>query len=55
MALVIPDLSNFTAQVPMILGTPTIGHIVNVIKESEMEVLATPWVNTWVAYLLVVQ
>ena len=31
-ALVILDLSNFTAQVPMILGTPTIGHLMNVIK-----------------------
>ena len=26
----------------------------NVIKESEMDVLATPWVNAWVAYLLAV-
>ena len=38
----------------MILGTPAIGHIVNVIKESEIEVLATPRVNVWVAYILVV-
>ena len=53
-ALVVPDLSNFVAQVPMILGTPMIGHIMNVIKESEMDVLATPWVNAWVAYLLAV-
>ena len=44
-ALVIPDLSNFVAQVPMILGTCTISHIVNVIKESKMDVLATPWVS----------
>ena len=36
----------------MMLGTPAIGHIVNVIKESEMDVLATPWVNTRVVYLL---
>ena len=53
--LVIPDLSNFMAWVPMILETPTIGHIMNVIKESKMGVLETPWVNTQVAYLLVVQ
>ena len=51
-ALVILDLSNFAAWVPMILGTPTIGHIMNVIKESEIDTLVTPWVNTWVAYLL---
>ena len=36
----------------MILGTPTIGCIMNVIKESEMDMLVTPWVN---AYLLAVQ
>ena len=31
-ALVIPDLSNFTAQIPVILGTPTIGQVINVVK-----------------------
>ena len=38
-----------------------IGQIMNVIKESEMDTLATPWVNAatpwvnaWVAYLLAV-
>ena len=53
-ALVIPDLSNIVAQVPMILGTPMIGHVVNMIKEREIDSLATPWVNAWVAYLLAV-
>ena len=53
-ALVILDLSNFVAQVLVILGTPTIGHVMNVIKESEMDMLATPWVNTHIAYLLAV-
>ena len=48
-AFVIQDLSNFMAWVPEILGIPTIGHIMNVIKESEMDMLVTPWVNTWVA------
>ena len=33
-ALVIPDLSNFVARVSIILGTPTIKCIVNVIKEE---------------------
>ena len=51
-ALVIPDLSNFMAWFPVILGTPMIGHIMNVIKESERDMLVTPWVNAWVAYLL---
>ena len=34
-ALVIPDLSNFSAWVPVILGTPTIGWVVNIMKEAE--------------------
>ena len=36
-ALVIPHLSNFVAHIPVILGTPTISHIVNVIKEMEID------------------
>ena len=54
-ALVISDLSYFAAQVPMILETPTISCVINVIKEKEIDTLATPWVNAQVAYLLVVQ
>ena len=53
-ALVILDLSSFMAQVPVILGTPMISHIVNMIKEREIDTLVTPWVNAWVAYLLAV-
>ena len=49
------DLSNFVARVPIILGTPMISCIVNMIKEEEIDALATPWVNAWVAYLLAVQ
>ena len=51
-ALVIPDLSNFVARIPVILGTPTISHIVNVIKEMEIDALVTPWANPRVAHLL---
>ena len=51
-ALVIPHLSNFAAQIPVILGTPTISHVINVMKETEMDALATPWVNARVAHLL---
>ena len=54
-ALVIPDLSNFAMQVPVILGTPTIICVINIIKEKEIDTLAIPWVNTQVAYLLAVQ
>ena len=39
MALVIPDVSNFAAKVPVILGIPTISCIVNVMKEKEIDAL----------------
>ena len=51
-ALVIPDISNFTARVPVILGTPTISCVVNVMKEKEIDALVTPWANARVAHLL---
>ena len=53
-ALVIPDLSNFVERVPIILGTPTISHIVDMIKEKEIDAMAMLWVNAQVAYLLAV-
>ena len=43
--MVIPDLSNFAAQIPVILGTPTISSIINVMKEMEIDALAMPWMN----------
>ena len=51
-ALVIPDPSNFVARVLVILGMPTIGRVVNVMKEAEMDALAMPWANARVAHLL---
>ena len=54
-ALVVLDLSNFMAWVPVILGTPTISCVVNVMKEKEIDALVTPWANAWVAHLLSVQ
>ena len=51
-ALVILDLSNFAARIPVILGTPTISCIINLIKEKEINTLAAPWVNARVAHLL---
>ena len=51
-ALVIPDVSNFAARVPVILGTPTISCIVNVMKEKEINALAMPLANARVAHLL---
>ena len=54
-ALVILDFSNFATRVPIIPGTPTIGQVVNVMREVEMDALAMPWENARVAHLLVVQ
>ena len=51
-ALVIPDLSNFVAQISVILGTPNISQVINVMKEVEVDALATPWANARVAHLL---
>ena len=37
-ALVVPDLLNFAERIPIILGTPTISHvIINVMKEREID------------------
>ena len=44
-ALVIPDFSNFATRVPIILGTPTIGPVINIMREAEMDALAMPWAN----------
>ena len=51
-ALVIPDLSNFAAQIPVILGTPTISQVIDVMKEAEIYALAMSWPNARVAHLL---
>ena len=53
-ALVIPDLSNFVVQIPVILGAPTISQVINVMKKAEVDALAMPWVNARVAHLLLV-
>ena len=51
-ALVILDESKFAEWVPVILGTPTISHVVNVMKEKGIDALAMPWANARVAHLL---
>ena len=43
-ALVILDFSNFAAQIPVILGTSTISQVITVMKEEEVDALATPCV-----------
>ena len=54
-ALIIPDFSNFAMRVPIILGTPTIGRVVNVMKEAEMDALAMLWANARAAHLLAIR
>ena len=53
--LIVPDLSSFVAWVSVILGIPTIGHVMNMIREREIDALVIPWVNAWVAYIFPVQ
>ena len=53
-ALVILDFYNSAARVPIILGMPTIGHVVNVMREAEMDALAMPWADARAAHLLAV-
>ena len=53
-ALVILDLSNFAAWIPVILGTPTINQVINVMKEAEVHTLVMPWANVRVVHLLLV-
>ena len=54
-ALIIPDFSNFVVRVPVILGIPTIGQVVNVMKEVQMDALAMLWVNARAAHLLAIR
>ena len=53
-ALVILDLSNFVVQIPVILGTPSISQVGNMMKEAEVDALAMLWVNARVVHLLLV-
>ena len=50
--LVVPDKSEFAHHVPIVIKTCTLGRIVNVIKESEMDQLSMPWVVVRVSRLL---
>ena len=50
--LMVPDESEFSQCVPIVIGTCTLGRIINVIKESEMDRLLTPWVMVRGSHLL---
>ena len=50
--LMVPDESKFGCRVPLVIGTCTIGRIINVIQESEIDHLSTPWATARMAQLL---
>ena len=50
--LMVPDESEFGCRVPLVTGTCTIGRIINVIWESEIDHLSMPWAMAQVAQLL---
>ena len=50
--LVVPDESEFGHRVPLVIGTYMIGWIINVIWESEIDHLFTPWATARMAQLL---
>ena len=54
-ALVLEDNTAFARRVPIVLGTPTICRIVEVMKESELEHISQPWQNARLAHLLAVR
>ena len=50
--LVVPDESDFRRRVPLVVGTCTIGRMINVIQESKIDSLTTPWSTMRVVQLL---
>ena len=50
--LLVPNESEFGQRVPLVVGTCTIGRIINVSWESEIDHLSTPWATVRVACLL---
>ena len=50
--LVVPDESEFSWYVPIVIGTCTLGRIVNVIKKSEMDRLSNPSAMVRASHLL---
>ena len=41
--LVVPDESKFSRCIPLVIRTWTLGQIVNMIRENELDRLSTPW------------
>ena len=50
--LMVPNESEFGWRVPLVIGTCTIGRIINVIWESEIDRLSMPWATARMVQLL---
>ena len=50
--LVVLDESELSHRVPLVIGTCMIGRVINVIRESEIDCLSTPWATARMAQLL---
>ena len=50
--LMVPDESEFGQRVPLVIGTCMIGRIINIIWESEINCLSTPWATASMVQLL---
>ena len=50
--LVVPNESDFGRRVPLVVGTCTIGRMINVIQESKIDSLAMPWSTMGVVRLV---
>ena len=50
--LMVPDESKFGRRVPLVIGTCTIGQIINIIWESEIDHLSMPWATARMVQLL---
>ena len=48
----VPDESEFSRRVPLVIGTCKIGRIINIIQESKLDHLSMPWVTARMAQLL---
>ena len=50
--LVVPDESKFGHRVPLVIETCTIGRIINIIQESKIGCVSTPWATARMVQLL---
>ena len=53
--LIVPDGSDFSKRVLLVIGTCMLSHVVTVIKENELDMLPPPWVVVHASRLLSVR